>query len=181
MGSELTASASRRYHTDLLAVRSAIKSAIETNNLLTIRKVYLTESKFDSFAEVWVEQPTLDLDEEQTTISLKEMRGWLESRGFRSGFFFPQKANAEVPDYLDPDHPRYSSKLAAAIHSWMAMDDEAKLKGKTPKQAIDKWLRENAAKYNLTNDEGLPINAAIEDCSKVANWNTSGGAPKTPG
>jgi hypothetical protein len=62
-------------------------------------------------------------------------------------------------------------------YKWQAVTDAGK---KSPKQALDKWLRENAVRFGLTNDEGKPIEAAIEECSKVANWNQSGGAPKTP-
>ena len=68
--------------------------------------------------------------------------------------------------------------LAAAVKAWQAVTDP---KGKSPKQALDKWLREHAADFGLTDDEGNPVNQAIEDCSKIANWQPGGGAAKTPG
>ena len=79
-------------------------------------------------------------------------------------------------DFLEPLNPRYAPKLAAAVRAWQAVTDAGK---KSPKQALDKWLREHAAEYGLTNEEGKPIETAIEECSKVANWNQMGGAPKT--
>ena len=53
--------------------------------------------------------------------------------------------------------------------------------GKHPKQALDKWLREHAAEFGLTDDEGKLNEQGIEDAAKVANWQPGGGAPKTPG
>lgn len=111
----------------------------------------------------------------KTTVMLEDLRGWLRGRGIHSGFFFPNATNA--PDYLNPKNPRYAPKLAAALQAWQAVIDPGK---KTPKQALEKWLREHAVDFGLVDDDGNPINTAIEECSKVANWNQSGGAPKTP-
>jgi hypothetical protein len=112
-----------------------------------------------------------------TTVAVDDLRGWLASRGLRSGFFFPL-ADATGPDYLKPEHPRYSFKLAAAVSAWLAVDDQP---GKTPKQRIERWLRENAAKFGLSDEEGKPNEQGIGECSKVANWRPGGGSPKTPG
>jgi hypothetical protein len=101
---------------------------------------------------------------------------WLASRGFSTGFFFP--VGTDSPDYLDPNHPRYAPKLAAAVSAWLAVTDP---KGKHPKQALVKWLRENAAKFGMCDEDGKPIENGIEETAKVANWQPRGGAPKTPG
>ena len=61
------------------------------------------------------------------------------------------------------------------------MEDEKLLKGKTAKQALERWLRENAAGYGLSDEDGNPNAKGIEECAKVANWQHKGGAPKTPG
>jgi hypothetical protein len=111
-----------------------------------------------------------------STVSVESVVNFLADRGVTSGFF-ARKAKPS-PDYLDPKHPRYAPKLAAAIHAWLAVTHPV---SKSPKQALDKWLREHAAEFGLTGDDGNPVNQAIEDCSKVANWNSTGGAPKTPG
>ena len=112
-----------------------------------------------------------------STVERDSLTEWLASRGIRTGFFFPEKQETGTPDYLDPNHPRYAPKLAAAVSAWLANPE---IRGKTKKQAIDKWAREHAAQFGLTNDDGLPIEKAMEEIAIVANWNTSGGAPKTP-
>jgi hypothetical protein len=112
----------------------------------------------------------------QSTVDVAALKVWLKERGFSSGFFFP--VSDDTPDYLDPRNPRYAPKLAAAVHAWQAVTDSGR---KSPKQALEKWLREHASEFGLTDDEGQPVNQAVEDCSKVANWQPSGGAPKTPG
>ncbi len=109
-------------------------------------------------------------------VEVESLKEWLASRGFRRGFFFPEQV--ETPDYLDPDNPRYASKLAAAVRAWQAVTDPA---GRHPKQALAKWLREHAPEFGLTDDEGKPNEQGIEDAAKVANWQPGGGAPKTPG
>jgi hypothetical protein len=55
------------------------------------------------------------------------------------------------------------------------------MKGKTVKQALLKWLRKNADKFGLTKDDGNPNEQGIEEIAKISNWDTKGGAPKTPG
>ncbi len=88
-------------------------------------------------------------------------------------FFFPEE-DSDVPEYLDKNHPRYSRKLAAAVNAWMEVTEAGK---SSPKDALKKWLRENGSQYGLTDDDGSPIEAAIEDIGKVANWNEKGRAP----
>lgn len=103
-------------------------------------------------------------------------------------FFFPEDLAKDVttlpskgtgvPDYLNPNHPRFAPKLAAAVNAWLAVTDPGP---RTPKQALERWLRENATQFGMTNDDGAPINQAITECAKVANWAPEGGAAKTPG
>ncbi len=116
------------------------------------------------------------VDVYRSTVEVESLKCWLKNRGFTSGFFFPA-GNSDAPDYLDPKNPRFAPKLAAAVHAWQAVTDPGK---KSPKQALEKWLREHAARFGLVDDDGNPVNQAVEDCSKVANWNSMGGAPKTP-
>jgi hypothetical protein len=111
----------------------------------------------------------------ETLLGRDDLRAWLVSNGIHTGFFFPDSTNA--PDYLDPKNPRYAPKLAAAVTAWLAVIDPGKV---NPKKALEKWLREHAAEFGMTDDDGNPVNQAIDDCSKVANWQLSGGAPRTP-
>lgn len=117
-------------------------------------------------------------DIRESSVDVESLRSWLLRRGFRTGFFFPESAGQ--PDYLDHSHARYSPKLAAAVRAWLAIDSVDDLKGRHPKQAILKWLRENAANFDLTDVEGKPMESSINEIAKIANWQTKGGAPKTP-
>ena len=115
------------------------------------------------------------IDIAESRVDVESLRLWLEARGVRTGFFFPTAIDA--PDYLDPKHPRYAPKLAAAVRAWQAVTDAG---GKHPKQALAKWVREHASEFGLVDEEGRPNETGIEDVAKVANWQPGGGAPKTP-
>jgi hypothetical protein len=160
------------------AVKTALVNAVRSNNLKATIRYAITES-WNTIAEEFENIESDELDCNRTTIKVDDLRSWLKDRGFRTGFFF--LAATDTPDYLNPNHPRYASKLAAAVNAWLAMEDSKLIEGKSPKQALDKWLRENAAKFGLTDSEGNLVKQAIEECSKVANWKQSGGAPPTPG
>lgn len=114
-----------------------------------------------------------------STVDVDSLGNWLKSRGVHSGFFFP--VASDKPDYLDPTHARYAPKLAAAVNAWLEVGNTAENSGKSVKQSLMKWLRENAALYKLSDDDGKPNETGIEECAKVANWQDKGGAPKTPG
>lgn len=119
------------------------------------------------------------LNIESSRIDVESLRTWLRSRGIQSGFFFPLETDA--PDYLNQNHPRYAPKLAAAVQAWLAAGEDVGKNGKSVKQSLMKWLREHAANYKLSDEEGKPNETGIEECAKVANWQDKGGAPKTPG
>ena len=112
----------------------------------------------------------------RSIINVDSLKEWLLVKGFTTGFFFPEMA--ETMDFLDPQNPRYAPKLAASVKAWQSVTDAGK---RSPKQALDKWLREHAVQFGLTNEDGKAlIENAIEECSKVANWSPKGGATKTP-
>lgn len=119
------------------------------------------------------------VDPESSMVDVQSLRDWLKGRGITTGFFFP--VGQPAPDFLNPTHPRYAPKLAGAVNAWLAMSDPALLGKKRPKAALSKWLRENAAHYGMTNDEGAPTESVIEEVAKVANWDPAGGAPRTGG
>ncbi|OGA46248.1 MAG: hypothetical protein A3G25_16915 [Betaproteobacteria bacterium RIFCSPLOWO2_12_FULL_63_13] len=119
-------------------------------------------------------------DWSKTTVRVDDLRAWLNRRGFKHGFFFPEAT--DNPDYLDPEHPSYAPKLAAAVEAWRVVSTDAEqTRGKSPKKAIIAWLRLNADKFGLTKDDGKRNELGIEEVAKIANWDTKGGAPKTPG
>jgi hypothetical protein len=154
------------------AAKTAISNALR-RGLIKGELIPILDFDFNGNPNGYIEN---SININQSLVSVDSLRLWLHERGFKEGFFFPLVKD-NFPDYLDKQNPRYAPKLAAAVSAWKAVTDAGK---KSPKQALDKWLRENAAQFGLTNDEGKPIEQAIEDCSKVANWNQSGGAPKTP-
>lgn len=119
------------------------------------------------------------IDPAVSRVEVDSLRAWLRGRGLRSGFFFPEKA--DVPDYLAKGHPRYAPKLAAAVQAWLATAGLKEATGRSPKQTLSKWLRENAASLGMTDEEGVVNETGIEEIAKVANWQLTGGAPKTPG
>jgi hypothetical protein len=156
------------------AAKTAISNALRRG---TIKGQLTPEFEYDINGNVRdIIENSIDLS--NSRVEVKSLRSWLADRGFRTGFFFPDATAA--PDYLDPNHPRYASRLAAAVHSWSAMGEESEIRGKSPKQALMKWLREHAAQYGLADNEGKPNETAIGEIAKVANWQPSGGAPKTP-
>lgn len=110
-----------------------------------------------------------------STVNREDLMAWLVSRGMKTGFFF--QATTDAPDYLDSNHPRYAPKLAASVNAWLAVTAP---NGRHPKQALTKWLREHAAEFGLSDEEGKPNETGIEEVAKVANWQPGGGAPKTP-
>lgn len=114
-------------------------------------------------------------------VATEDICAWLSSKGITTGFFFPSREEG-MPGYLDKSHPNYAPKLAAAIRAWEAVtSDPERLRGKTPKQAITKWLNEHAAAYGLTKEDGTPNATGVEEAAKLANWKPEGGASKTPG
>ena len=119
------------------------------------------------------------IDPEMSRVQVDALRAWLRGRGLRSGFFFPEGDDA--PDYLNKRHPRYAPKLAAAVQAWLATSGISEASGKSPKQTLLKWLRENAASLGMTDEEGVVNETGIEEIAKVANWQLTGGAPRTPG
>ena len=119
------------------------------------------------------------IDWGDTLISVPDFREWLTSRGI-TGTLFHHRVSRD-DDIADNCGPFYAPKLRAAVDAWMAVTIEPELwRGKSPKKALEAWLRENAATYGLVNKDGSPNTTGIEEIAKVANWKPTGGAPATP-
>lgn len=114
-----------------------------------------------------------------TRIEVGGFRDWLVSRNYRDGFFLAD--NAEADPLLDRTSEFYAPKLAAAVRAWREVTaDPDALNGKTPKKALEIWLKTHAAEFGLLDRDGNPIKQALEDICKVANWRPEGGATRTP-
>lgn len=112
-------------------------------------------------------------DAASSHVDLFTFRNWVEDRGYQSDFLsFPKG----LPDVSDPEHPRYAPKLAAAIAAWENFSDVEDATGSV-KQRLERWLRLNASRFDLVDDEGNPQETVIKSIARVVNWNTAGGAP----
>ena len=115
----------------------------------------------------------------KTTVAVEDLKAWLKSRRVTADFFFAP--NDVIPPFLDSTQEKYAPKLAAAFEAWQAVTTDPSLsRNRTPKGALTYWLNRNAARFGLVKDDGLPNKLAIQEAAKVANWDTKGGAPKTP-
>jgi hypothetical protein len=124
------------------------------------------------------------IDVQRSLVWASSLKKWLLDSGVKTGFFSGKNNGVpgdDRPGYLNPDHPRYSPKLAAAVRAWQACGDAAATNGRSPKRALAAWLKENAVELELVDKQGKPNSTGIEEVAKVANWETGGGAPKTPG
>jgi hypothetical protein len=156
------------------AAKAAISNSLR-RGAIAGKLVKIYENDENGFAHAVLDS----IDLASSRIEVDSLREWLSRRGLNSGFFFPEKQ--DVSDYLDPRHPRYAPKLAAAVLAWRAVGNESASSGKSPKQVLMKWLREHAADFGMTDEEGKPNETGIEEAAKVASWQLTGGAPKTPG
>lgn len=161
------------YEAAKTALTNAVKAGVIDAKIVPEEKWY---SCIEDYGAI---DGTVDIT--LTMLSVASIKEFLKSRGFHSGFFFPQSDNGCV-GYLDAQHPHYSPKLAAAIGAWTATSESrGEATGKSIKQAITIWLRSNAGRFGLIKDDGNPNESGIDEVAKVANWETKGGAPKTPG
>lgn len=112
-----------------------------------------------------------------TEIPLIELYNWTRAKGFKCAFFDGDNTADYMP-YLDPNHPHYSQKLAASVLAWLEFE-EGDLTGKSAKQHVTDWLEINYEKLGLIY-QGSKNNEAIKEIAKVVNWDTGGGASKTP-
>lgn len=142
-----------------LAARRAIVSAINNDRV---------------DGHVWRDYESEDIDYHRSRVEVEDLIRWLYARDYRDGFFF---RHLEVSGLNDPKHPRYAPKLAAIVAAWNALEEDPEERG-TPKQRLAIWLRLNASKYGLADENGLPRESVIEELAKVGNWSPGGGAPK---
>jgi len=111
---------------------------------------------------------------EETTIQVDDLKRWLEGRGVFPPFFFPQ---GRIEGFRDKAHPRYSPKLACAVAAWETVKTPAR--NKTAKETVVEWVQSNGATFGMAEGNGIVPKQAVEDVSKVVNWNTRGGAAPT--
>ncbi|WP_273788649.1 hypothetical protein [Bartonella grahamii] len=123
------------------------------------------------------------IDADSSYVRVDDLKEWLSLRGLYPPFFFPEDDSRDVKDqkyaFQDPTHPRYAPKLAAIVAAWEAVSEVEG--GKTVKGTLAKWLQQNADQYDLHNKKNGKLKKdVIEELAAVANWEPTGGAPKTP-
>jgi hypothetical protein len=144
---------------------NAIKNAARS------QKFVFKEVQYQSYNE-----PEINWNE--SLVNIDSFCDWLRSRNFADGYFL---ANNESDRLLDKSGEFYAPKLAAAVRGWREVTSSPEaLNGKTPKKALEVWLRKHANEYGLTDKDGNPNKLGIEEICKVANWKPSGGASPTP-
>lgn len=149
------------------AVRTALYNAVRSGRLDATKSPALNEHG----------EAIGGLDVHETLINVHDLNRFLKSNGFVAPFF-----DRAPPLYDDHEKgPAYPPKLAAALKAWNAVaNDPERLRGKSPKQAIDGWLTENAEELGLLNRNGTVNRTGIDEICKVVNWKPLGGATPTP-
>lgn len=114
-------------------------------------------------------------DWERSSISVDDLRTWLRSRGYTSGFFFP--SDSATPDdsdaFLNPDHDHFAPELALAVTVWRALADQRKFP-RGAKLAIEAWIDRNPSAWK--GREKLSTSAK-ERILTLVNWRRGGGSP----
>jgi hypothetical protein len=148
-----------------VAVRSALTNAIYSGRLNASKVHYTNDYEQEG-----------ELNPHATTIAVEDLRDFLKSAGYASSFFDRPTAAGDRTSLIP-----YPPKLEAANKAWAAVSENpALLIGRSPKQALEKWLTEHAAEFQLLNRDGKVNRTGIEEICKVANWKPSGGATPTP-
>jgi len=152
-----------------VAIRTALRHGLQNGSIKPTKPFYQTDDEGEE---------TRYFDIEQTTISASEVDRFLRSVGSYCEFFDEVARNNAPSDAVRSPMP---PKLAAAVKAWEAVSsDSGRLRGRSPKQALEQWLLENAKDLGLINRGGQPNRTGIEEICKVANWKPEGGATPTP-
>lgn len=150
----------------VLPIVNALRQSVDDGSLPVHKVVYEDEN-------------LREIDFHFSLFHVDQILKWLEGLGVYDGFF--RVVDFSIKKVEDRSGAFYAPKLAAANDAWKAVtSDPKRLRGKTPKQALEIWLEEHAAEYGLLGRDGKPNATGIEEIAKVANWKPAGGAPITP-
>lgn len=115
-------------------------------------------------------------DWSESTVTVDDLKVWMKERDFLPPFFFPTD---KAEGFRNPDHKRYSPKLACAVAAWEAVTRPRA--NKSVKATISDWVTTNGVNYGLADRDGILPTNAVDEIAKVVNWNTRGGAIPTGG
>lgn len=157
-----------RLASNYCRTRDAITRAVETGRLEAARSEWL-DNGFGSRSTLCIYG---------TLIAVENLDAFATGAGNPCPAFSRQR---NLSARMDAACPTYPPKLDAANKAWAAVtSDPTLLRGKSPKQAMTKWLTDNAAECGLINKHGKLNQTGIREICKVANWKPSGGATPTP-
>ncbi|WP_191569511.1 hypothetical protein [Paracoccus yeei] len=119
----------------------------------------------------------LEPDWTRTTVDVEDLKVWLRSRGFTTGFFFPPERQTESASdiFMDPTHEHFSAELALAVAAWRGLASEQRFP-RGSKAAIEGWIAGNPDAWR---GDGDLSTKAKERIVTLVNWRKSGGAPST--
>lgn len=157
-----------------LAVRNGLVAAIRSETLAG----EIINPTYEDPQMGGIEIDYSRIDYQSSYVYLTALANWLMERDYFVSFF--TYSSKKETGFRDKSHPRYSAKLSAVVEAWEAFDEGSGEPG-TVKQRIEKWLRLNAARFGLTNEDGNPSETVIKSLATVANWATAGGAPRQSG
>ena len=106
------------------------------------------------------------IDPEPVDDDMNSVQIFLEARGLKLA---SRARKSRLPD-----------KLRASKDAFLAGLKSIPLRGKTRKQVLTDWLKQNAAEYGLVDDRDKPITHSIDEIARVANPDPAGGAPERP-
>jgi hypothetical protein len=121
------------------------EAKLETSAYLNAIKNAARSGKL-KFCPVTYDHSNGEIDLDASTIGIESLCDWLRSRNFQDGFFIA--AQDDVDKLANSSGEFYAPKLAAAVRAWneVTSNPEA-LNGKTPKKALEIWLRKHANEY----------------------------------
>lgn len=97
---------------------------------------------------------------------------WCKARGRRPSALFAPEGQPDIAPAVASEMNALPPELAAAVEAFHAVrNDPHALSGTSPKQALFAWLEANKPELSKK---------AHDRIATVANWQPSGGAPKTP-
>jgi len=159
------------------AVKTALLGAVH-HRLLEANIQQQVDYDYNGHECGWIPD-SIDID--NSFVGIAAIRSYLRERNFPSDFFSSSQEISSA-NYLDPENPCYAPKLAAAVEAWTVVTGEKKFETEsTPKQLMEKWLREHAKRFGLNRPDGKLNEDGIAQITKIANWRPEGGASKSAG
>jgi hypothetical protein len=150
-----------------------ILDAIEAEELHLVKKVNEWERDING-------NPEYELDTLNVTLSkLKkdDVRTWLNSIGYPCDFFGTPDHNSnkinDIPPYLDPSNPNYSTELAAAVNAWVTVNDGFGNPSATFRQRIIEALEKSNPSFDFELNKEGKYTKEVDRIATICNPDTA--------